>query len=82
MGDTADLLPLQPCHVLSVGQSLALQSQLCLLLLLCGLLLQLSQIPLQLCLSDFPVTFQPLHFHCEVSGMSDHGALCPLKSPT
>lgn len=82
MEDTADLLPLQPRQVLSVGQFLALQGQPHLLLLLCGLLLQLSQILLQLCLSNFPVTSQPLHFHCEVLGVSDHGALYPLKSPT
>lgn len=71
-----DLLPLQPGQVLFVGQHLALQGQLCLLLLLCGLLPQLSQVPLKLRLSDFPVTFQPLHFHCEGSGVS---SWCPLS---
>ena len=70
-----DLLPVQPGQVLCVRQLLALQGQLCLLLLLRSLLLQLSQVQLQLCLSDFPVTFQPLYFHCEGSDVSSRCSL-------
>lgn len=56
-----------------MGQSLTLQGQLHVPLLLCQLSLEPPQVPLQVHLLDFPGALQLLHFRCRVTGASGTG---------